>query len=170
MVFIFSVFFFSEKFVEAEPLSWRFWRKRRYIVVLLAFLGFFNVYSLRVNLSVAIVAMTENRTVIDENGNESWEQDFPWDPKQKGLILSSFFYGYILTQFIGGFIGAKIGGNVVSLNSCMTLVSCSEFNVFFLTGIWYWYWHNSHFDVIHTHGSKAQFGNVAGGAHYRRHF
>ncbi|XP_037809154.1 sialin [Lucilia sericata] len=99
--------------VEAEPLSWRFWRKRRYIVVLLAFFGFFNVYSLRVNLSVAIVAMTENRTVIDENGNESWEQDFPWDPKQKGLILSSFFYGYIMTQFIGGFIGAKIGGNLV---------------------------------------------------------
>ncbi|XP_058975538.1 sialin [Musca domestica] len=99
--------------VEDEPLTWRFWRKRRYIVVLLAFFGFFNVYSLRVNLSVAIVAMTENRTVIDELGNESWEQDFPWDSKQKGLILSSFFYGYIMTQFIGGFIGAKIGGNLV---------------------------------------------------------
>uniref|UniRef100_A0A1I8Q9J5 Sialin n=2 Tax=Stomoxys calcitrans TaxID=35570 RepID=A0A1I8Q9J5_STOCA len=98
---------------EDEPLTWRFWRKRRYIVVLLAFFGFFNVYSLRVNLSVAIVAMTENRTVIDENGQESWEQDFPWDSKQKGLILSSFFYGYILTQFIGGFVGAKIGGNIV---------------------------------------------------------
>ncbi|XP_073838325.1 major facilitator superfamily transporter 9 [Musca autumnalis] len=99
--------------VEDEPLTWRFWRKRRYIVVLMAFFGFFNVYSLRVNLSVAIVAMTENRTIIDENGNESWEQDFPWDSKQKGLILSSFFYGYILTQFLGGFIGAKIGGNLV---------------------------------------------------------
>lgn len=101
--------------VEDEPLTWRFWRKRRYIVVLLAFFGFFNVYSLRVNLSVAIVAMTENRTVIDENGIESWEQDFPWDSKQKGLVLSSFFYGYILTQFLGGFIGAKIGGNIVSI-------------------------------------------------------
>ncbi|XP_054734152.1 sialin [Anastrepha obliqua] len=99
--------------VEAEPLSWKFWKKRRYVVVLLAFLGFFNVYSLRVNLSVAIVAMTENRTVIDDAGNVSYEQDFPWDSKQKGLILSSFFYGYITTQFIGGFIGAKIGGNIV---------------------------------------------------------
>ena len=84
-------------------------------MVLLAFLGFFNVYSLRVNLSVAIVAMTENRTVIDENGIETWEQDFPWDSKQKGLILSSFFYGYIMTQFLGGFVGAKIGGNIVSI-------------------------------------------------------
>lgn len=102
-----------EDIVETEPLSWKFWKKRRYIVVLLAFFGFFNVYSLRVNLSVAIVAMTENRTVINEQGEETWKQDFPWDSKQKGLILSSFFYGYILTQFIGGFIGAKIGGNLV---------------------------------------------------------
>ncbi|XP_030370470.1 sialin [Scaptodrosophila lebanonensis] len=99
--------------VENEPLSWRFWRKQRYIVVLMAFFGFFNVYSMRVNLSVAIVAMTENRTVIDSDGNESWTQDFPWDSKQKGLILSSFFYGYILTQFLGGYIGTKIGGNIV---------------------------------------------------------
>lgn len=53
---------------ELEPLSWRFWRKRRYIVVLMAFFGFFNVYSLRVNLSVGIVAMTENRTIHYENG------------------------------------------------------------------------------------------------------
>lgn len=98
---------------ESEPLTWRFWRKQRYIVVLLAFFGFFNVYSLRVNLSVAIVAMTENRTVTDADGNISYEQDFPWDSKQKGLILSSFFYGYIMTQFLGGYIGTKIGGNIV---------------------------------------------------------
>lgn len=53
---------------ETVPLSWKFWQKRRYIVVLMAFCGFFNVYSLRVNLSVGIVAMTENRTIHYENG------------------------------------------------------------------------------------------------------
>lgn len=53
---------------EVEQLTWRFWRKRRYIVVLLAFFGFFNVYSLRVNLSVAIVAMSENKTIYYDNG------------------------------------------------------------------------------------------------------
>lgn len=42
------------------------------------------------------------------------EQDFPWDSKEKGLILSSFFWGYIMTQFLGGLFGAKIGGNLVS--------------------------------------------------------
>lgn len=59
---------FSSIKPELEQLSWRFWRKRRYIVVLMSFCGFFNVYSLRVNLSVAIVAMSENRTVHYANG------------------------------------------------------------------------------------------------------
>lgn len=27
--------------------------------------------------------------------------------------MSSFFYGYIFTQFIGGYFGAKIGGSLV---------------------------------------------------------
>lgn len=53
---------------EAQPLTWMFWQKRRYIVVLLAFLGYVANYSLRVNLSVAIVEMTKNRTVQYEDG------------------------------------------------------------------------------------------------------
>lgn len=67
----------------------------------MAFFGFFNVYALRVNLSVAIVAMTENRTVIVTNSTgtyTTYEQYFEWDSTAKGLVLSSFFYGYILTQ------------------------------------------------------------------------
>lgn len=70
-----------------------FWRKRRYLVVLMAFFGFFNVYALRVNLSVAIVAMTENRTVTYPNGTVGYEQDFVWNSLEQGLVLSSFFYG-----------------------------------------------------------------------------
>lgn len=58
----------DESISESEPLTWKFWRKRRYIVVAMAFFGFFNAYTLRVNLSVGIVAMTENRTVHYENG------------------------------------------------------------------------------------------------------
>lgn len=108
----------------------------------MAFLGFFNVYSLRVNLSVGIVAMTEKRSVEYENGTIGYvsgtlqlkgynyflvqiakfkficsrqEQDFPWNTKERGLILSSFFWGYITTQFLGGLFGAKIGGNLVNM-------------------------------------------------------
>jgi MFS transporter, ACS family, solute carrier family 17 (sodium-dependent inorganic phosphate cotransporter), other len=66
-----------------------------------------------VNLSVAIVDMTENKTVILPDGTETYQQEFPWDSKQKGYVLSSFFYGYLCTQIIGGVIAAKIGGNIV---------------------------------------------------------
>lgn len=103
----------EEMVIETVP----FWRKRRYLVVLMGFFGFTNVYTLRINLSVAIVAMTEIRTVTNENGTISTEQDFDWDTKQQGLVLSSFFYGYILTQVIGGYIASRIGGSLVSLLS-----------------------------------------------------
>lgn len=53
---------------ETEPLTWMFWRKRRYIVVMMVHLGYIANYSLRVNLSVAIVEMTKNRTVQYEEG------------------------------------------------------------------------------------------------------
>ena len=102
----------EEVVVETVP----FWKKKRYFVVFMAFLGLFNVYALRVNLSVAIVAMTEIRTVIHENGTTSYEQDFNWDSKQKGLVLSSFFYGYLMTQVAGGVLASKFGGNSVSFS------------------------------------------------------
>jgi ACS family sodium-dependent inorganic phosphate cotransporter len=40
-------------------------------------------------------------------------RDFDWDSKMKGLLLSSFFYGYIITQIPGGWLAARIGGNRV---------------------------------------------------------
>jgi hypothetical protein len=41
-----------------------FWKKRRYVVATIAFFGFFNASALKANLSIAIVAMTENKTVV----------------------------------------------------------------------------------------------------------
>lgn len=90
---------------------WRFWEKRRLIVALLAFFGFFNVYALRVNLSVAVVAMTEPLQVQLANGTIVYVPEFDWSYQTKGLVLSSFFYGYIITQLPGGWLAAKIGGN-----------------------------------------------------------
>ncbi|KAG8310786.1 hypothetical protein J6590_057455 [Homalodisca vitripennis] len=106
-----------------------FWKKRRYLVACLAFLGFCNVYIMRVNLSVGIVAMTTSYTVVLENGTTieaGWppgraifrrynmlDEDFDWDFKKQGLILSSFFYGYLSTQLLGGWLGARLGGKFV---------------------------------------------------------
>ncbi|XP_069671568.1 vesicular glutamate transporter 2-like isoform X1 [Periplaneta americana] len=89
--------------------EWRFSIPRRYIVAIMAFFGFCNVYALRVNLSVAIVAMTSNYSHI-ENGTVSFRQDYPWSPEVQGLVLSSFFYGYIVTQIPGGWLATRIGG------------------------------------------------------------
>lgn len=119
----------GEVLTETQPL----WKKRRYHLVVLVFLGFINIYTLRINLSVGIVgmkhfkhqfkfhlsnlilAMTENRTITNEDGSPGYQQDFDWDSKQQGLVLSSFFYGYACTQFIGGIMAARFGGHVVSI-------------------------------------------------------
>lgn len=90
-----------------------FWKRRRYFVVMMAFFGLFNVYALRINMSVAIVDMTDFKNVTQEDGSVLEQQRFPWDSKDKGYILSSFFYGYLCTQVIGGIIATRIGGNLV---------------------------------------------------------
>ncbi len=58
----------------------RFWLPRRYCVVLMAFWGLFNVYAMRVNLSVAIEPMS---------------CQFNWNSFTEGLILAAFFAGYL---------------------------------------------------------------------------
>jgi len=36
--------------------------------------------------------------------------EFNWDANVQGLILGSFFYGYITTQIPGGWLAEKFGG------------------------------------------------------------
>lgn len=49
------------------------------------------------------------------------EQHFPWDSRQQGHILSAFFYGYI-TTFLGGYVGHRLGGNLVNLFATFLLL------------------------------------------------
>jgi len=53
----------------------------RYTVVSMCFLAVFVCYLDRVNMSVAVVAMKE---------------EFGWSDTTKGLVLSSFFLGYLV--------------------------------------------------------------------------
>jgi ACS family sodium-dependent inorganic phosphate cotransporter len=85
------------------------------MVALLAFFGFCVIYMLRVNLSVAVVAMTANKTHTLEDGSIMIYPDFSWDSTTQGFILGSFFYGYIITQIPGGFLATKYGGKRVFL-------------------------------------------------------
>jgi len=103
------------------------WLKCRYVFSVMSFLGFVNVYAMRVNLSVAIVAMVNNTAIssnatIDNNTcpdlippptnktQDSGDGPFDWDEQEQGLILGSFFYGYVLTQVPGGRMAEIWGG------------------------------------------------------------
>jgi len=91
----------------------------RLVMTIMGFLGIVNAYCLRVNLSVALVAMlnhtqlnysdvTHNRSTYlsDEvcQSNESvggttlTNGEFNWDSHTQGTVLAAFYYGYIVTQ------------------------------------------------------------------------
>ncbi|XP_055338444.1 sialin-like [Paramacrobiotus metropolitanus] len=106
----------------------------RYLFVVLAFFGSFHLYALSVNLSVAIVAMV-NHTSIDRAERASATQhlngtvcpatteilrektmpngNFNWDGPVQGMVLGSFFYGYVFTCCLGGWLGHRFGGKYI---------------------------------------------------------
>lgn len=107
----------------------------------LIILGVFNLFVIRVNLSVAIVAMTTDRYETLENGTIIkyvsiylfidniqiilfliQEAEFKWNNVLQGYLLSGFFYGYVISQSFGGVIAKYIGGK----NSLTMTVVCSS--------------------------------------------
>ena len=72
--------------------------QKRHQLVLMAFLAIFICYMDRVAISVAIIPMVET---------------YGWDLSTQGLVLSSFFIGYLLTQVVGGKLADRYGGKVV---------------------------------------------------------
>ncbi|TQD83493.1 hypothetical protein C1H46_030934 [Malus baccata] len=71
---------------------------KRWVIVLLCFTAFLLCNMDRVNMSIAILPMS---------------QEFNWNSATVGLIQSSFFWGYLLTQILGGILADKIGGKRV---------------------------------------------------------
>ncbi|KAH8024730.1 hypothetical protein HPB51_001066 [Rhipicephalus microplus] len=122
-------------------------------------LGVFLVYSMRVNLSVTIIAMV-NTTAVNGNsshtaniscpvpyrnasyingGDESDDGEFLWDPVMQGYVLNAFFYGYIVTQIPAGWLSEVInpawifaaGVGVTSLLTLATaVVARASFSAF----------------------------------------
>ncbi|CAH1402187.1 unnamed protein product [Nezara viridula] len=82
----------------------------RHSQILLYFSCVSVVYTLRMNLSVAVVAMTTSTT-----------KNVPLGPAEKALVLSSLFWGYGLLQTILGNLGRKT--NSVRVLSCCILAS-----------------------------------------------
>ncbi|XP_055923202.1 putative inorganic phosphate cotransporter isoform X1 [Eupeodes corollae] len=105
---------------EEEPRT-RF--ATRYFVTFMLFLGMANAYVMRTNMSVAIVAMV-NHTFVNMDNEEAIDNecpgntyetvkeedgDFKWSSSTQGYVLSSFFYGYVLTQVPFGILVKKYG-------------------------------------------------------------
>ncbi|KAL8590485.1 hypothetical protein ACOMHN_011698 [Nucella lapillus] len=40
-------------------------------------------------------------------------EEMNWDKTESGTVLSAFFWGYTMTQFLGGYLSDRIGGDVV---------------------------------------------------------
>ncbi|KAJ8980968.1 hypothetical protein NQ317_013422 [Molorchus minor] len=93
----------------------------RHAITILLFLLLSIAYGMRVNLSVAIVAMTDNTT--------SENPDIPtYDWNNKSVILSSFFWGYIILQVFAGQLGRTygtkwflVGAMFINSSGCMLI-------------------------------------------------
>jgi len=83
---------------------------RRHTVVGLSFLAGILAYTDRVNISVAAVAM---------------QGDLGWTQTQKGLVLSSFFVGYLLFMLASGWLANRFGGKRVLGAAVLTWSACT---------------------------------------------
>lgn len=125
---------------------------QRVITTIMAFLSIVMAYMLRVSLSYAITQMvmqphaSSNGTIIsnpdicppfDDEMNVDESPDavtvhpissidrFDWSQSLQGLILSSFYWGYIVTHIPGGLLSQKIGGKNTVLIGVFIATVCT---------------------------------------------
>ncbi|KAM3724123.1 putative transporter slc-17.2 [Dirofilaria immitis] len=107
----------------------------RFNLALVGFLGCIIVYALRTNVSFAIVCMV-NSTAVDmlsgisstnvtkkattyapQNNNELEKDtimgELVWKKVEQGYVLSAFFWGYIFSQILGGYLAGRYGARLV---------------------------------------------------------
>eukprot|EP00892_Ulva_mutabilis_P007554 jgi/Ulvmu1/5170/UM021_0187.1 len=71
---------------------------QRFTIILLCFVAFMLCNMDRVNMSIAILPM---------------QREFGWNSQTLGIVQSSFFWGYLLTQVVGGIAADRLGGKLV---------------------------------------------------------
>uniref|UniRef100_A0AAY4CGB0 Sialin n=1 Tax=Denticeps clupeoides TaxID=299321 RepID=A0AAY4CGB0_9TELE len=88
----------------------------RYSLALLMFFGFAVEYGLRVNLSVAMVAMvndTESHQSLNRStGHECPSPRYPWSLETQGMLLGAFYFGKMVTLIPGGYLAGRFGGRI----------------------------------------------------------
>ena len=77
------------------------WNKRSRIKwTVTLFMGAFLVYAARTSMSVAVTSISI---------------ELGWNKEVSGMVLSSFFAGYVTTNILGGYLADKYGGEKVML-------------------------------------------------------
>lgn len=91
----------------------------------MGFLAILNAYTMRICLSITITEMapsfkhnyTDDTCPIPpseskprESNETSTTKLYNWDEPTQGLILSSFYWGYVITHLPGGMLAEKFGG------------------------------------------------------------
>lgn len=102
--------------------------QQRYVFGLMGFFAVANAYAMRSCLSLAITEMVVSHhgskdvkgpiddpnacpgELITRNHTINPAYEFDWDEKTQGLILSSFYWGYVLTHLPGGLLAERFGG------------------------------------------------------------
>ncbi|KAM8711216.1 hypothetical protein ACLKA7_000366 [Drosophila subpalustris] len=79
---------------------------QRHLQTLLLFFSIVVNYIAKFNAGVAVVAMT------NADGNKYDIPTYDWNEMERSYILSSFFWGYILTQFLGGWLCRRLGAKI----------------------------------------------------------
>ncbi|CAH1779165.1 unnamed protein product [Owenia fusiformis] len=120
---------------------------RRWTVAFVGFWGMFFNYALRINISRAMICMVKppitnttedstNHTMSDDPcianrnpGNSTILEmaEFEWSRITQGWVLSSFFFGYMATQLIGGTLAGRLGTKLVFGVGIAIAAVCSLF-------------------------------------------
>ncbi|XP_059045429.1 putative inorganic phosphate cotransporter [Achroia grisella] len=107
---------------------------QRYVMAIMALFAVANAYTMRVCLNLAITQMVKKSTNVEgeehydpnvcmdaslvRNYTNTYYRDddtvfFEWSEATQGLILGSFYYGYVLTHLPGGMLAERFGGKWV---------------------------------------------------------
>ncbi|XP_067001781.1 voltage-gated purine nucleotide uniporter SLC17A9 isoform X3 [Anabrus simplex] len=89
--------------------------KQKWLLTL--FIGTSALYASRTSMPLLIPAISKERN---------------WSKTDSGTILSSFFWGYTLTQVLGGYLSDRIGGQKVILTAAVGWSLCTFWMPYFI--------------------------------------
>ncbi|KAF2903419.1 hypothetical protein ILUMI_02772 [Ignelater luminosus] len=120
----------------------------------MGFLAVLNAYTMRIALSVAITEMVIKKNHTNGPADDTCPDPsmpgggvspgipgdrFDWDEETQGLILSSFYWGYVITHMPGGILAEKFGGKYsLGLGILSTAIFTLLTPVVARTGDWGW--------------------------------